>query len=111
MMSAECLKELNEHVSGSFVEESPKSLLTRKPEFFKDFDIVIGTQFDETMCRDLDAVCRNYDVYLVIVRSYGLFGSLRVCEKYISCETLYSCEILTLMSRSIACRTAQMKYA
>lgn len=78
---AECLKELNEHVSGSFVEESPRSLLMRKPEFFKDFDIVIGTQFDESMSRDLDSVCRKYDVYLVLVRSYGLFGSLRVCYK------------------------------
>ena len=38
------LKELNEAVSGSFVEISPADLVESNPGFFSDFSVVIGTQ-------------------------------------------------------------------
>ena len=44
MLPAECLKELNETVGGSYVEEAPASLMASNPDFFKHFTLVIATQ-------------------------------------------------------------------
>lgn len=41
---AEGLREMNDSVSGSFLEESPEALLDRSPAFFKDFNLVLATQ-------------------------------------------------------------------
>lgn len=38
------LKELNDAVTGSFVEEEPAQLIRENPAYFKDFTIVIATQ-------------------------------------------------------------------
>jgi hypothetical protein len=35
---------LNEAVGGSYVEESPRSLMNSNPDFFKPFTLVIATQ-------------------------------------------------------------------
>ena len=40
----ELLKELNEAVTGSYVQESPNELIENQPSFFKSFDLVIATQ-------------------------------------------------------------------
>lgn len=40
----ELLQELNESVSGSYVEEVPEVLLDNKPKFFSSFQLVIATQ-------------------------------------------------------------------
>lgn len=42
--AAECLKELNESVAGSYVEEAPRSLMNSNPDFFRQFTLVIATQ-------------------------------------------------------------------
>lgn len=34
-------------MSGSYVEETPRSLMTSSPEFFKPFSLVIATQVQE----------------------------------------------------------------
>jgi len=75
---AECLKELNESVEGSFVDEDPVSLIFRNPEFFSRFDLVIATQLGEGPAAALDAACRGHRVKLLLARSYGLVGYLRV---------------------------------
>ena len=41
---AALLKELNDNVAGSFVEEEPAQLLASHPAFFKAFTLVIATQ-------------------------------------------------------------------
>ena len=38
------LKELNESVRGSYVEETPDALLEHNAAFFKEFDLVVATQ-------------------------------------------------------------------
>ena len=38
------LKEMNESVSGSYVEEAPEALIEGNPGFFDNFDLVIATQ-------------------------------------------------------------------
>ncbi len=40
----ELLKELNESVTGSYVQESPQELIQNQPSFFSNFDLVIATQ-------------------------------------------------------------------
>ncbi|PNH10809.1 NEDD8-activating enzyme E1 regulatory subunit [Tetrabaena socialis] len=40
----ELLQELNESVSGSYVEEEPEVLISDNPAFFGGFDLVIATQ-------------------------------------------------------------------
>ncbi len=40
----ELLKELNEAVEGSFVEEAPSALLDASADFFRQFTLVVATQ-------------------------------------------------------------------
>lgn len=75
----ECLKELNETVSGFFIEEDPQNLVNKNPSFFKDFSLVIATQLQLHSMLQLDAICRDYSVPLIITRSYGLAGIIRNC--------------------------------
>eukprot|EP00887_Chlorella_sp_A99_P005358 scaffold1.g5358.t1 len=75
----DCLKELNETVSGSYVEEAPPSLIASNPSFFEQFSLVVATQLIESDAAALDRVCREAGVPLLLVRSYGLLGFLRVC--------------------------------
>ena len=41
---AECLKELNDSVEGSFIVEEPAALVEANPNFLQNFDLVIATQ-------------------------------------------------------------------
>jgi amyloid beta precursor protein binding protein 1 len=74
----ECLKELNDTVKGSYVEEDPVALISDNPDFFSAFDLVIATQLPEGAATALDDLCRQRQVALVLARSYGLVGYLRV---------------------------------
>ena len=38
------MQELNENVTGNYVEEDPVALLDAKPDFFRIFTLVIATQ-------------------------------------------------------------------
>jgi amyloid beta precursor protein binding protein 1 len=76
----ECLKELNDTVSGSFVEEeSLSSLLSSNPTFFHQFSIILASQLREQQALQLEQICHQYNTPLVLCRSYGLVGTLRVC--------------------------------
>lgn len=46
----EALKELNESVAGSYVEEDPHSLITSNPAFFKQFTLVMASQVWKSVC-------------------------------------------------------------
>uniref|UniRef100_A0A061RBA1 Amyloid beta protein binding protein 1 n=1 Tax=Tetraselmis sp. GSL018 TaxID=582737 RepID=A0A061RBA1_9CHLO len=69
---AELLKEMNETVVGTFVEEAPETLIETKPTFFRSFDLVVATQMREADLLKLDGLCRQAGVKLLIARSYGL---------------------------------------
>jgi amyloid beta precursor protein binding protein 1 len=73
----EALKELNELVEGSFVEDNARSIIQNNPEFFKSFSIVIATQLREQDAVALDAICRGFDIPVVYAKSYGLVGMVR----------------------------------
>ncbi|PNW87795.1 hypothetical protein CHLRE_01g002350v5 [Chlamydomonas reinhardtii] len=74
----ELLQELNESVSGSYVEEVPEVIIADNPAFFNGFDLVIATQLREQDAVVLDGICRaSGRARLLLVRSYGLVGYLR----------------------------------
>ena len=49
-MVTETLKELNESVAGSYVEEDPRSLIASNPAFFAQFDLVLASQAGGAAC-------------------------------------------------------------
>eukprot|EP00878_Enallax_costatus_P020102 GHUV01021234.1.p1 GENE.GHUV01021234.1~~GHUV01021234.1.p1 ORF type:complete len:521 (+),score=136.35 GHUV01021234.1:1712-3274(+) len=71
------LKEMNDSVSGSYVEDAPEDLLENHPQFLDNFDLVIATQMREQQLLKLDDLCRSKGVKLLAVRSYGLTGCMR----------------------------------
>ena len=73
----EAVKELNELVEGSFVEDNARHVIQNNAEFFKSFSIVIATQLREQDAVALDAICRGYDIPVVYAKSYGLVGTVR----------------------------------
>ncbi|GAQ81120.1 NEDD8-activating enzyme E1 regulatory subunit [Klebsormidium nitens] len=72
------LQELNDTVDAQFVEESPEALLNSNPGFFGDFTLVIATQLTESALLKLDKICREHSVTLLVARSYGLAGLVRI---------------------------------
>lgn len=71
------LKEMNDSVSGSYVEDAPEELLSSNPGFVSGFDLIIATQMSESQLLKLDELCRSKGVKLLAVRSYGLVGFMR----------------------------------
>ncbi|OAY78992.1 NEDD8-activating enzyme E1 regulatory subunit [Ananas comosus] len=74
-------KELNDAVKAKFVEESPTTLIDTNPSFFAQFTLVIATQLLENSLLLLDKICRKANVMLVVARSYGLTGMVRISVK------------------------------
>ncbi|KAF3332461.1 NEDD8-activating enzyme E1 regulatory subunit [Carex littledalei] len=75
------LQELNDAVKVKFVEESPVALIDTNPSFFSQFTLVIATQMLESSLLKLDLICRKSNVILVVARSYGLTGLVRISVK------------------------------
>lgn len=55
------LKELNDSVEGTFVEESPAELVRNNPAFFKDFQLVVASQVCFPPPADYTAKCLAYN--------------------------------------------------
>ncbi|ETE66509.1 NEDD8-activating enzyme E1 regulatory subunit, partial [Ophiophagus hannah] len=79
--ATELLQELNNDVCGNFVEENPDKLLDNDPSFFCRFNVVIATQLPESTLLRLADVLWNYNIPLLICRTYGLIGYMRIVIK------------------------------
>ncbi|XP_044275729.1 NEDD8-activating enzyme E1 regulatory subunit [Varanus komodoensis] len=79
--ATELLQELNNDVSGNFVEENPDKLLDNDPSFFCRFNVVIATQLPESTLLRLAEVLWNYSIPLLVCRTYGLIGYMRIIIK------------------------------
>ncbi|KAK6174690.1 hypothetical protein SNE40_017921 [Patella caerulea] len=79
--ATELLSELNEDVSGDFIEESPSNLIENNPDFFASFTIVIATNMDEKSLLQLGELLWNLHVPLLICRCYGFIGYIRLVVK------------------------------
>uniref|UniRef100_A0A2K6G2Q4 NEDD8-activating enzyme E1 regulatory subunit n=1 Tax=Propithecus coquereli TaxID=379532 RepID=A0A2K6G2Q4_PROCO len=69
----EFLQELNNDVSGSFVEESPENLLDNDPSFFCRFTVVVATQLPESFTKTYSPlkICdHSHTPWIVIVAKY-----------------------------------------
>ncbi|KTW28465.1 hypothetical protein T552_01726 [Pneumocystis carinii B80] len=72
------LQELNEKVKGEYLVEALESILKHKPNFFKQFTIVISSIQEEEMLLRLENVLWEYDIPLIISYSVGFIGYLRI---------------------------------
>uniref|UniRef100_A0A670ZTI6 NEDD8-activating enzyme E1 regulatory subunit n=1 Tax=Pseudonaja textilis TaxID=8673 RepID=A0A670ZTI6_PSETE len=79
--ATELLQELNNDVCGNFVEENPDKLLDNDPSFFCRFNVVIATQLPENTLLRLADVLWNYNIPLLVCRTYGLIGYMRIVIK------------------------------
>ncbi|XP_054245620.1 NEDD8-activating enzyme E1 regulatory subunit isoform X2 [Indicator indicator] len=79
--ATELLQELNNDVSGNFVEESPEQLLDNDPSFFNRFNLVVATQLPESTLLRLAELLWNSNIPLLVCRTYGLVGYMRVVIK------------------------------
>jgi len=74
----ELLGELNEYVKGHYVEEDPVELVEKKPDFVSQYTLVIASNLTESALRKVAATCWAKEIPLVVVRSLGLVGSIRI---------------------------------
>ncbi|XP_041077672.1 NEDD8-activating enzyme E1 regulatory subunit-like isoform X2 [Polyodon spathula] len=79
--ATELLQELNNDVSGNFVEESPDKLLDNDPDFFCRFSLVIAVHLPESTILCLAAFLWGAGVPLLVCRTYGLIGYMRLVVK------------------------------
>ncbi|KAJ3103065.1 NEDD8-activating enzyme E1 regulatory subunit [Phlyctochytrium planicorne] len=70
--------ELNEEVSSFHVDEDSAAIIENRPEFFKQFTIVITLDLHEDSLLKLSDICWSNNIPLVVVRSYGFIGYLRI---------------------------------
>eukprot|EP01027_Heterolobosea_sp_BB2_P024009 GEZU01036124.1.p1 GENE.GEZU01036124.1~~GEZU01036124.1.p1 ORF type:complete len:551 (+),score=208.96 GEZU01036124.1:66-1655(+) len=75
------LQELNPYAKGDYVEEDPRSLIDNKPDYFNNYTLVIASNMDEQHVRALGKICYDRDIPLIIARSYGLIGYIRIVTK------------------------------
>ncbi|XP_052817269.1 NEDD8-activating enzyme E1 regulatory subunit-like isoform X2 [Mya arenaria] len=76
--ATELLSELNNDVSGDFVEETPENLLENNKDFFKQFTIVIATNLCERTLLRLGQCLWSSSIPLLVCRCYGFIGYMRL---------------------------------
>jgi amyloid beta precursor protein binding protein 1 len=64
----ELLLELNDDVAGSYVAEAPSSIRLLRPDFFREFSIVIASQLPLAELRLLAAVLAPHCIPLLVRR-------------------------------------------
>ena len=72
------LLELNPEVRGDCVDESPEQVLNNRPDFFSNFHLVIATEIGEKTMLTLSSLLWKANVPLMIVKTYGLLGYIRL---------------------------------
>lgn len=73
-MIVDSIKELNSRVELTTNTESLNTLLAEKPEYFKTFNLVIGTELNKLQMLSLNKVCRSNNVPVYFTGLHGLFG-------------------------------------
>ncbi|XP_077982561.1 NEDD8-activating enzyme E1 regulatory subunit-like [Glandiceps talaboti] len=80
-VATDLLCELNTDVRGDSVEETVEQLLESNPLIFKAFDIVVVTELPERTLLDLANTLWEAHVPLLVCRSYGFIGYMRMAIK------------------------------
>jgi len=88
----ENLVELNpENVVGDFLEKDPKFVIENVPEFFDNYNYIIAAQLDTATVQKLAQLCWAKNKVLILVRSYGFLGYVRVVSSNIEGMLLSLC--------------------
>jgi len=69
--------EMNPDVHGEYRAVSPEVLIKCEPDYLSSFTLIIATQLEESVLRELAQVAWAAKTPLLIARSYGLIGYLR----------------------------------
>ncbi|XP_052248440.1 NEDD8-activating enzyme E1 regulatory subunit-like isoform X1 [Dreissena polymorpha] len=77
-VATELLSELNNDVTGDFVEESAESLLESNDGFFQQFTVVIATNLCERTLLKLGKCLWANNIPLLVCRCYGFIGYIRL---------------------------------
>lgn len=72
------LKEMNSEVKGYFIDENFEVLLDLDPKFFSKFAVVVACDLHEKSLLKLSSVLWQFSIPLLVVKSYGLIGYLRI---------------------------------
>lgn len=75
------LLELNEDVCGDFIEDTVDNLLEKCATFFNTYQLVIATNLPERSLLRLASVLWDNDIPLLVCRSFGLMGYIRLVVK------------------------------
>lgn len=75
---ASLLKEMNPFVNGSFNNQSPTSLIDEQLEYFANFTMVIADSLPQPQLEKLAPFLWEKKIPLVLVRSYGFIGYIRL---------------------------------
>jgi len=77
-VATELLNELNDRVHGTAVDRDPVDIIEKDPNYFKQFTVIIANNIPEQPLLKLSEVCWGANIALLVVRSWGLLGYLRV---------------------------------
>ncbi|XP_057667798.1 NEDD8-activating enzyme E1 regulatory subunit [Diorhabda carinulata] len=80
-VATQCLLELNPDVRGDFIDESPEHVMSHTQDFFNKFTVVIATALPEKVLIPLSKHLWAYDVPLLVCRSIGFLGYIRLQVK------------------------------
>jgi amyloid beta precursor protein binding protein 1 len=72
------LQEMNPDVKGTAVVKNPVDLIKNESKFFSKFSLVLATQMDENSLVLLSDICSSLQISLVVARTYGLMGHVRL---------------------------------
>jgi len=75
------LLELNPDVNGEAVVAHPADLLRDNPEFLKKFNLIILSETTEKLTREIGDLCAQTDISLIVFRSSGFLGSVRIYDQ------------------------------
>lgn len=68
------IKELNNRVDIKINTKSYEELLESDSEFFKQFDLIIGTELEKPQIIKLNQLTRNFNIPMYVAGLHGMFG-------------------------------------
>ena len=71
------MHEMNPDVKCNFRDEDPSDTIEKEPDWFKQFTIVIATDFLHQNALHLESILHPLGIPFIVGRAYGLFGYCR----------------------------------
>lgn len=77
-VAMQLLQELNTQVKGNFIDEDFEVVLSTDINFFSQFTVVVSCDLHNSSLMKLSSILWKSSVPLVLARSYGLMGYMRI---------------------------------